>query len=218
MQIWFRTQTKRHGFGAARLFLHVDPDIVCVFLAAAGYAVRGIRHRLAVSGDLNVAVNGDRSIPPRVLLDGMLIDALEREFSRIRSFGPVEASVEVVVVNLDTGRFFAHDSQHAPEAARFGGVHDRLAQWRSPPGDRGCREAKFPNPEEGFVLSIENSGPSQYNQERLASSAVCVTSPPPVILKSVYGKALWEGFSLFRERSRSSLPAALRLPKTREAS
>ena len=87
-----------HGL---RLLLLVDADIVCVLLSASGHAVSGQRNCLAVSGELNVPMNGDRSTPAGILLDRVLIDAFERKFPGIRSFGLVETSVEVVVVDFN---------------------------------------------------------------------------------------------------------------------
>ena len=60
-----------------RLLLLVDANIVCVLLSASGRAVSGQPHRLAVSGEFNVPMNGDRSTSAGILLNRVLIDAFE---------------------------------------------------------------------------------------------------------------------------------------------
>ena len=87
--------------GARRLFLLVDPGIVGVLLSASGRARRGERHRLAILGECNASVDRDLSVPSRILLDRIFIDAFEGKLPWIRSFGLVKASIEIVMMDFD---------------------------------------------------------------------------------------------------------------------
>jgi hypothetical protein len=139
----------------------VDANIVCVPLPGSGRPASGQRHRLVVSGEFNMPMNGDRSIPLGILLDRVLIDAFERQFPGIRPFGLVETSIEVVVVDFNARGSITHNRKHAPEAARFGNVYDGLDTRRSTSRDRRCREVERPDTKKGFILSGETGGHSK---------------------------------------------------------
>ena len=84
-----------------RLLFLVDAGVVGVLLPAAGGTRRCERHRLTVLGEFNASVDRDLSVPSRILLDRIFIDAFEGKLPWIRSFGLVKASIEIVMMDFD---------------------------------------------------------------------------------------------------------------------